>query len=105
MAGFRRGRGILIAMKTFVIVVIAVAGLLIAMLGLAAALDIISLRALAAETDIERFRLTVEHARALFSHRKAQGLELAAGLSGLGLLALSGALLTRYRHWSSRQLK
>ena len=90
-------------MKTWIIAAAVLVSLVVAALGLAAVLDLVSLRTLAADTDIDRLSLVVEHARALVSHRKAQGLELAAGFTGIGLLAISLALLLRQWQRHSNQ--
>jgi hypothetical protein len=76
-------------MRTTVLLSIALAGLALAILGLAAALDLVSLRSLAAEVALGRVAGAVRHLRELVGHAMAQRLELGAGLVGLAVLIAS----------------
>ncbi len=80
-------------MKTALLVAVALVGLAIAGLGLAAALNLVSLRALVTELGMVWLGRVLEHVHALFSHRRNQGLELATGLGGLGVFAAAAGLL------------
>ena len=64
---------------------IALLGLVLAILGLGSALDVVSLRVLLAGAELWGAVGPVQALRATLEHGGAQGLELACGLAGLGL--------------------
>ena len=78
---------------------LALLGLALAGLGLAATLDLVSVRALFAHVEPRVLPALVEGLRAPLGHRSAQAAELAAGLCGLMLL--SSAAWWTLRRWAA----
>ena len=73
-------------MRSISLSLIVLLGLVLAALGIASALDLLSLRELLLDMDLgQAFRLA-DRAHAMVRHRTVQVLELAFGLVGLGLL-------------------
>ena len=74
---------------------IVLVGLLLALLGIASALDLLSIRELLLDMDLWRAFVLAERTHAMLRHRVVQALELGFGLVGLVLLGAAWWLIRR----------
>ena len=86
-------------MRAILLAATAAFGLSLAMVGLAATLNLLSIRSLLARLELWRLYWLAVRLHELISHRRVQGLELTMGLIGL---ALFGLVVVALLWWMSR---